>query len=122
MDGSDYVDFDKAADGATAAVGAVTDVDGNYVTIRTTAGTTIELKTDKDDTTILYADTDAADKASGSIKKATKKDDNTYYANIMVIYKTAPESDEAHIIWGAAVDVNNQLQNADDEDVLVSIS
>ena len=122
MDGSDYVDFDKTADGATAAVGAVTDVDGNYVTIRTTAGTTIELKTDKDDTTILYADTDAADKASGSIKKATKKNDNTYYANIMVIYKTTPESDEAHIIWGAAVDVNNQLQNANDEDVLVSIS
>ena len=121
MDGEDYVKFDTVADGATAAVGAITDVDGDYVTVLTTAGTKVELKVDKDDSHILYVDTDAEDAASGSIKKATKKDADNYYANIMVIYKTVAENDESRIIWGAAIDSANQLQDADGNDVLVTI-
>ena len=39
----------------------------------------------------------------------------------MVIYKDAAENDESHIIWGAAVDAANQLQNSNDDDVLVTI-
>ena len=120
-DGEDYVKFDTVADGATAAVGAITDVDGDYVTVLTTAGTKVELKVDKDDSHILYVDTDAEDAASGSIKKATKKDADNYYANIMVIYKTVAENDESRIIWGAAIDSANQLQDADGNDVLVTI-
>ena len=121
MDGSDYVEFAPTADNATAIVGAVTDVDGKYVTVLTRGGNTVELKVDNDDSTVLYFDSDTADKATGSIKKATKKDDTSYYANIMVIYKSAEETDESHIIWGAAVDVNNQLQDANDGDILVPI-
>ena len=120
MDGKDYTSFAKAPEGATAVVGAVTDVDGNYVTVRTTAGAKVELKVDKNDSHILYVDTDAEDAASGSIKKATKKDADNYYANIMVIYKSAEETDESHIIWGAAIDSANQLQDADGNDVLVA--
>ena len=121
MDGSDYVEFAPAPEDATAAVGAVTDVDGNYVTVLTYDGDELDLKVDKDDSTILYADTDAEDAASGSIKKATKKNDEQYYANIMVIYKTATEDDETHIIWGAAVDTANQLQDKDGNDILIDI-
>ncbi|RHT86563.1 S-layer homology domain-containing protein [Butyricicoccus sp. AM27-36] len=120
MDGKDYVKFNTVADGATAAVGAITDVDGDYVTVLTDNGT-VDLKVDKSDSHILYVDTDAEDAASGSIKKATKKDKNTYYANIMVIYKTTAENDESHIIWGAAIDSANQLQDSNDEDVTVTI-
>ena len=120
MDGKDYTSFAKAPEGATAVVGAVTDVDGNYVTVRTTAGAKVELKVDKNDSHILYVDTDAEDAASGSIKKATKKDADNYYANIMVIYKTVAENDESRIIWGAAIDSANQLQDADGNDVLVA--
>ncbi|MEE0154214.1 MAG: S-layer homology domain-containing protein [Agathobaculum butyriciproducens] len=121
MDGEDYTSFAVAPDDAKAVVGAVTDVDGDYVTVLTTDGKTVELKVDKDDSTILYVDTDAEDAASGSIKKATKKDKTAYYANIMVIYKTALEDDQSHIIWGAAVDAANQLQDSNDEDVTVTI-
>ena len=121
MDGSDYVEFLAEPTGATAVVGAVTDVSGKYVTILTADGNTIELKVDEDDSTVLYFDSDAAAEASGSIKKATKKDANNYYANIMVVYKDSAESDASNIIWGAAVDVNNQLQNASDKDVLIAI-
>ena len=120
MDGEDYTSFAKAPEGATAVVGAVTDVDGNYVTVRTTAGAKVDLKVDKNDSHILYVDTDAEDAASGSIKKATKKDADNYYANIMVIYKNAAEDDQSHIIWGAAIDSANQLQDADGNDVLVA--
>ncbi|MDY4173403.1 MAG: S-layer homology domain-containing protein, partial [Evtepia sp.] len=127
MDGNEYVDFAAApAKTAAAIVGAVTDVDGKYVTVQYVAADksvkTIELKTDSDDSTILYFDSDAATVASGSIKEATKKDADNYYANIMVIYKTATEEDGTNLIWGAAVDVNNQLQNADDEDVLIPVA
>ena len=121
MDGEDYTSFAEAPEDATAVVGAVTDVDGDYVTVLTTDGTKVELKVDKSDSHILYVDTDAEDAASGSIKKATKKDKTAYYANIMVIYKTAAESDQSNIIWGAAIDSANQLQNADGNDVLVTI-
>ena len=121
MDGEDYTSFAKAPEHATAVVGAVTDVDGNYVTVLTTDGTKVELKVDKSDSHILYVDTDAEDAASGSIKKATKKDKTAYYANIMVIYKDALEDDQSHIIWGAAIDSANQLQDADGNDVLVTI-
>ena len=96
-------------------------MDGNYVTVLTYDGDELDLKVDKDDSTILYADTDAEDAASGSIKKATKKNDEQYYANIMVIYKTATEDDETHIIWGAAVDTANQLQDKDGNDILIDI-
>ena len=121
MDGEDYTSFAEAPEDATAVVGAVTDVDGDYVTVLTTDGTKVELKVDKSDSHILYVDTDAEDAASGSIKKATKKDKTAYYANIMVIYKTAAEGDQSNIIWGAAIDSANQLQNADGNDVLVTI-
>ena len=121
MDGSDYVEFAAAPDDATAVIGAVTDVDGNYVTVLTADGDELDLKVDKDDTTILYVDTDAEDAASGSIKKATKKNDEQYYANIMVIYKTVAEDDETNIIWGAAVDTANQLQDNDGNDILIDI-
>ena len=121
MDGEDYTSFAVAPEDAKAVVGAVTDVDGNYVTVLTANGDTVELKVDKSDSHILYVDTDAEDAASGSIKKATKKDNTAYYANIMVIYKDAAENDESHIIWGAAVDAANQLQNSNDDDVLVTI-
>ena len=121
MDGEDYTSFAAAPKDATAVVGAVTDVDGDYVTVLTTTGTKVELKVDKSDSHILYVDTDAEDAASGSIKKATKKDKTAYYANIMVIYKDARESDESNIIWGAAIDSANQLQDADGNDVLVTI-
>ena len=121
MDGSDYVNFAAAPAGATAVTGAVTDVDSKYVTIKT-ASSSVDLKIDKDDSHILYADTDALDAATGSIKEATKKDNTKYYANIMVIYKTTTEDDGTHIIWGALVDVNNQLQNDDDDDVLIAIN
>lgn len=121
MDGEDYTSFAAAPEDATAVVGAITDVDGNYVTVLPTTGTKVELKVDKSDSHILYVDTDAEDAASGSIKKATKKDAEHYYANIMVIYKTARENDESHIIWGAAIDSANQLQDADGNDVLVTI-
>ena len=120
MDGEDYTSFAEAPEHATAVVGAITDVDGNYVTVRTTADATVELKVDKNDSHILYVDTDAEDAASGSIKKATKKDADNYYANIMVIYKNAAEDDQSHIIWGAAIDSANQLQDADGNDVLVA--
>ena len=122
MDGEDYTSFAEVPDAttATAVVGAVTDVDGDYVTVRTTTGNKVELKVDKDDSHILYVDTDAEDAASGSIKKATKKDADNYYANIMVIYKNAAEDDQSHIIWGAAIDSANQLQDADGNDVLVA--
>ena len=121
MDGEDYTSFAAAPKDATAVVGAVTDVDGDYVTVLTTTGTKVELKVDKSDSHILYVDTDAEDAASGSIKKATKKDKTAYYANIMVIYKDARESDESNIIWGAAIDSANQLQDSNDEDVTVTI-
>ena len=119
MDGEDYTSFAAAPEHATAVVGAVTDVDGNYVTVKTASGT-VELKVDKSDSHILYVDTDAEDAASGSIKKATKKDADNYYANIMVIYKDTLEDDQTHIIWGAAIDSANQLQDADGNDVLVA--
>ena len=119
MDGEDYTSFAAAPEHATAVVGAVTDVDGNYVTVKTASGT-VELKVDKSDSHILYVDTDAEDAASGSIKKATKKDADNYYANIMVIYKNTLEDDQTHIIWGAAIDSANQLQDADGNDVLVA--
>ena len=102
-------------------VGAVTDVDGKYITVQPTTGSAIELKIDEDDSTILYVDTTAGDAATGEIKKANKKDNDNYYANIMVIYKKAAETDGTNVIWGAAFDVSNTLQNADDEDVLVAI-
>ena len=121
MDGSDYVNFAKAPTGATAVTGAVTDVDSKYVTIKTTSNFK-DLKIDKDDSHILYADTDALDAATGSIKKATKKDNTSYYANIMVIYSNKTEDDGTHIIWGALVDVNNQLQDDNDDDVLININ
>ncbi len=121
MDGSDYVNFAKAPTGATAVTGAVTDVDSKYVTIKTASGSK-DLKIDKDDSHILYADTDALDAATGSIKKATKKDNTYYYANIMVIYSNKDEDDGTHIIWGALVDVNNQLQDDNDDDVLININ
>ena len=121
MDGEDYVEFAQAPTSATAIVGAVTDVDGDYVTVKPVSGTAVELKVDDDDSTVLYFDSDAAAEASGSIKKATKKDANNYYANIMVIYKTTAEEDGSHIIWGAAVDVNNQLLDADGDDILVAV-
>ena len=120
MDGEDYTSFAAAPKDATAVVGAVTDVDGDYVTVLTTDGKNVELKVDKDDSHILYVDTNAEDAASGSIKKAAKKDKNTYYANIMVIYKTTAESDQSNIIWGAAIDSANQLQDSNDEDVTVN--
>ena len=121
MDGDKYVDFNEASGGATAVVGAVTDVDGKYITVQPTTGSAIELKIDEDDSTILYVDTTAGDAATGEIKKANKKDNDNYYANIMVIYKKAAETDGTNVIWGAAFDVSNTLQNADDEDVLVAI-
>ena len=121
MDGKDYVDFAPAPTNATAVTGAVTDVDGKYVTVLPKTGNAIELKIDKDDSDILYADTDTLDAATGSIKEATKKDNTKYYANIMVIYKTTAEEDGTHIIWGALVDVNNQLQTAGGDDITIDI-
>ena len=119
MDGSSYVEVTDSPDGATAAVGAVTDVSGDYVTIKT-ASNPVELKLDKDDSSVLYFDSDLGEEASGSIKKAAKMDESNYYANILVIYKDTVEDDQSHIIWGAAVDVNNQLQNEDGDDILIS--
>ena len=121
MDGSDYVEVEKGPADATYAVGAVTDVDGDYVTIKTASGS-VELKVDEDDSTVLYFDSESGDEATGSIKKATKQDDTNYYANIMVIYKTAEETDESHIIWGAAVDVNNELLNDNGDNILIAIN
>ena len=121
MDGSDYVEVEKGPADATYAVGAVTDVDGDYVTIKTASGP-VELKVDEDDSTVLYFDSESGDEATGSIKKATKQDDTNYYANIMVIYKTAEETDESHIIWGAAVDVNNELLNDNGDNILIPVS
>lgn len=124
MDGDTYVEFAANPDSANAVVAeyaAVTNVDGKYVTIKTATGT-VELKVDADDSTILYVDTDAGTAATGEIKKASKKDDTEYYANIMVIYKKAADNDESHVIWGAAVDVNNMLQDEDGEDVTVAIA
>lgn len=121
MDGDEYVDFNEVSGEATAVVGAVTDVDGKYITVQPTTGSAIELKVDEDDSTILYVDTTAGDAATGEIKKANKKDNENYYANIMVIYKKAAETDGTNVIWGAAFDVSNTLQNADDNDVLVAI-
>ena len=119
MDGSSYVEVTASPEGATAAVGAVTDVSGDYVTIKTASGS-VELKLDKDDSSVLYFDSDLGEEASGSIKKAAKMDESNYYANILVIYKDTVEDDQSHIIWGAAVDVNNQLQNEDGGDILIS--
>ncbi|MBS7226418.1 MAG: hypothetical protein KH050_14005, partial [Clostridiaceae bacterium] len=120
MDGSDYVEFAKNPTGATAIVGAVTDVDGDYVTVKSESST-VELKIDEDDSTVLSFDSDAGDVANGSIKEATKKDKDNYYANIMVVYKNAAEEDGSHIIWGAAADINNQLLDDADDDILVAV-
>ena len=120
MDGSDYVEFAKNPTGATAIVGAVTDVDGDYVTVKSASGT-VELKIDEDDSTVLSFDSDAGDVANGSIKEATKKDKDNYYANIMVVYKNAAEEDGSHTIWGAAADINNQLLDDADDDILVAV-
>ena len=121
MDGSDYVEFAKNPTNATAIVGAVTDVDGDYVTVKSESST-VELKIDEDDSTVLSFDSDAGDVANGSIKEATKKDKDNYYANIMVVYKTAEEEDGSHIIWGAAADINNQLLNDADDEITVSVN
>lgn len=120
MDGSNYVEVTASPEGATAAVGAVTDVSGDYVTIKTTSSS-VELKLDKDDSSVLYFDSDLGEEASGSIKKAAKMDDENYYANILVIYKGTQEADQSYIIWGAAVDVNNQLQDKNGDDILISV-
>ena len=120
MDGSSYVEVTASPKGATAAVGAVTDVSGDYVTIKTTSGS-VELKLDKDDSSVLYFDSDLGEEASGSIKKAAKMDNENYYANILVIYKGTQEADQSYIIWGAAVDVNNQLQDENGGDILISV-
>lgn len=122
MDGNDYVSFDPKGDKTyTSIVGAVTDIDGKYYTVLTIDGKTYDFKTDSD-SSVLYVDTDAEDAASGSIKKATKKDASNYYANIMVIFDpTDMEDDQSFIIKGAAFDVTNQLQNADDEDILIPV-
>ena len=120
MDGSNYVEVTASPKDTTAAVGAVTDVSGDYVTIKTEDGS-VELKLDKDDSSVLYFDSDLGEEASGSIKKAAKMDETNYYANILVIYKNTPEADESYIIWGAAVDVNNQLQDENGDDILISV-
>ena len=46
MDGSSYVEVTASPEGTTAAVGAVTDVSGDYVTIKT-KDSSVELKLDK---------------------------------------------------------------------------
>ena len=120
MSGDDYVDFGETPSTATAIVGAVTDVDGDYVTVKTSS-TTVELN--DDDTTVLGFDSDAGIEGSNTIREANKKDATNYYANILVVYEIADgDSDGAHVIWGAAVDAGNMLLDEDGDEILIAVS
>ena len=124
MDGEDYVDPAVVPSSSTDLnrTVAITDVNGEYFTILTASGGTAELKVDADDTVVLYVDTEAGDGLTeGAIKEAAKYDAGKYYANATVIYKQADSADESRAVLCVVVDVNNMMQDADGDDILVNI-
>ena len=126
MDGDKYVEFAQVSDDDYSyIVGAVTDVNGKYVTVQYKDGETvktIDVKTDSD-SSVLYFDSKDNTEGTGSFKKAMKKTDANYYANVIVVVDlTDAEDDQSYIIKGAAVDIGNQLTDKDENDILIPVT
>ena len=126
LSGKDYVEVKEVADSDYAyIIGAVTEINGKYITVQYKDGTTVktvDVKTDKD-SSVLYFDSVANTDGKGAFKKAMKKDAATYYANVIVVFdKTDIQSDQSYIIKGAAVDIANQLTDKSENDILVPVA
>ena len=126
LSGKDYVEVKQVADTDYAyIIGAVTEINGKYITVQYKDGSTVktvDVKTDKD-SSVLYFDSVANTDGKGEFKKAMKKDAASYYANVIVVFdKTEDSSDQAFTIKGAAVDIANQLTDKSENDITVPVS
>ena len=126
LSGKEYVEVQKVAGTDYAyIVGAVTEINGKYITVQYKDGSsvkTVDVKTDKD-SSVLYFDSVANTDGKGAFKKAMKKDAANYYANVIVVFDTTDkQTDQSYIIKGAAVDIANQLTDKSEKDILVPVS
>lgn len=99
-----------------AIVGAVTEIDGDYITVLAN-GEEVEYKLTKD-TDKLFVDTQAGEGAkNGDIREATEFEQNKFYANVIVVVDEDSDNEAAIELAVVVVDIDNELQDAADESI-----
>ena len=113
MDGEEYeltaVDY---------IVGAVTDIDGNYITVLDEDGNEVEYKMTKD-TDNLFVDTkDSTGATSGAVTEAIEFEQDKFYANVIIVLDD-DDSTADFELGLIVVDLDNKLLDEDGDEYVV---